>query len=219
MNSKSKVQNPLTIIAIFAGIAELAGTTVLLGLPIEIQRVFVWFVMGFPVGLVFTFFLVLVLKHEVLYAPSDFTDENHFIGLWKKRKDIDTELNETTTLLEQMKELTKTTTENSTDEKIKELKDKLDEALEKIEIAKMNNESDSHGRPSTIRRSMSYALVSEQVEKIVLSVIRRSDNGLARKHIIQDTGLNPSYVTLSLDSLMDKNLVSKYKDNYVYIGS
>lgn len=56
MNNKNKVQNPLTIIAIFAGIAELAGTTVLLGLPLEIQRVFVWFVMVFPIGLVAAFF-------------------------------------------------------------------------------------------------------------------------------------------------------------------
>ena len=62
MNDGTRVQNPLTIIAIFAGIAEIAGTTVLLGLPLEIQRVFVWFVISFPFLLVVAFFCSVTSK-------------------------------------------------------------------------------------------------------------------------------------------------------------
>ena len=40
-----KVSNPLTIIAIFAGLAETLATVALVQLPAEIQEVFVYFVM------------------------------------------------------------------------------------------------------------------------------------------------------------------------------
>jgi hypothetical protein len=58
---KNTIRNPLTIIAIFAGIAEISGTTVLALLPADTQRVFLWFVMVFPV-------LVSVLRHFVVQA-------------------------------------------------------------------------------------------------------------------------------------------------------
>lgn len=83
--NRAKVQNPLTIIAIFAGIAEVAGTAVLIGLPLEIQRLFVWFVMIFPVSLVLIFFVVLIFRREVLYAPSDFVNEELFMQLARKQ--------------------------------------------------------------------------------------------------------------------------------------
>ncbi|MEK3920609.1 hypothetical protein [Paenibacillus sp. FSL K6-2393] len=125
MNNKSKVQNPLTIIAIFAGIAEIAGTGVLLGLPLEIQRTFIWFVMLFPVGLVAAFFLVLLFKHNVLYAPSDFVDENNFMNLLQNKKVI-----EVVDLLEQTKE----------DDTNDQTKEKIDEALSKLDQISLYND-------------------------------------------------------------------------------
>jgi len=74
-----KVSNPLTIIAIFAGVAEAFATGALVLLPPEIQSSFVYFVMAFPSFIVITFFFVLVLKPQVLYAPSDYSDEQNFI--------------------------------------------------------------------------------------------------------------------------------------------
>jgi hypothetical protein len=58
------VNNPLTIIAIFAGLAEIAGTTVLALVDKEIQHVFVWFVMVFPALLVILFFGTLVFQSQ-----------------------------------------------------------------------------------------------------------------------------------------------------------
>ena len=74
-----QVKNPLTLIAVFAGLAEVAATGVLPVLEGPVQQTFVWYVMLFPVLLVVLFFLTLNLKHRVLYAPSDFRDEKHFM--------------------------------------------------------------------------------------------------------------------------------------------
>lgn len=211
MNNRSKVQNPLTIIAIFAGLAELAGTGVLIGLPLEIQRIFVWFVMGFPIGLVLSFFLVLVFKHEVLYAPSDFVDENHFVGLLRKRREINTELNEATSLLEEVKMLAIPETDNSNETKIQEFSEKLTVVMDKVESAKLNNSISELGGTITIRKKMS------STEKTVLFAIESAGKeGIDRKELSVITGLNLLFVTGALDSLIDKGLVVKLKDNYIF---
>ncbi|MCG9660604.1 hypothetical protein [Vibrio mediterranei] len=74
-----KVSNPLTIVAIFAGAAETFATGALVALPLSLQETFIYFVMFFPVFIVTLFFLVLVFKPQVLYAPSDFSNEEHFL--------------------------------------------------------------------------------------------------------------------------------------------
>ncbi|UJP04934.1 MAG: hypothetical protein LZF61_08760 [Nitrosomonas sp.] len=54
MESPQQVKNPLTLIAIFAGLAEVIATA--------------------------GFFLTLNFNHRVLYAPGDFKDERHFFA-------------------------------------------------------------------------------------------------------------------------------------------
>lgn len=73
------VSNPLTIVAIFAGLAEAFATIALVNVPHDIQQVFVYFVMGFPALIVLLFFSVLNWNHTVLYAPSDFDDESMYL--------------------------------------------------------------------------------------------------------------------------------------------
>lgn len=75
----NKVSNPLTIIAIFAGLAEINGTVVVALLPTEIQVIFLWFIIIFPILLVVLFFLTLNFNPKVIYAPSDFTNEDNFL--------------------------------------------------------------------------------------------------------------------------------------------
>jgi hypothetical protein len=74
------VKNPLGIIAIFAGLAEVSATGVLPFLTEKNQSIFIWFVMTFPFILVILFFLTLWIKHIVLYAPSDFRTDEAFLG-------------------------------------------------------------------------------------------------------------------------------------------
>lgn len=211
MGNRNKVQNPLTIIAIFAGLAELAGTGVLIGLPLEIQKVFVWFVMGFPIGLVLSFFLVLVFKHEVLYAPSDFADENHFVGLLRKRREINTELNEATALLEEVKKLAIPATDNSNETKIQELSDKLSVVMDKVKSAKLNNSMSELEGTITVRNKM-----SNNEKTILFAIEKAGKEGIGRKELSVITGLNLIFVTGILDSLIDKGLVVKFKDNYIF---
>ena len=75
----SRVENPLTIIAIFAGITEVASSIALPFLQQDTQYVFVWFLILFPFALVAAFFLTLNLNARVLYAPGDYRDEKHFL--------------------------------------------------------------------------------------------------------------------------------------------
>jgi len=78
MKSTSTVSNPLTIIAIFAGLAEIGGTGVLPFIEPDNQRLYIWFLMLFPSLLVTLFFCTLLYDNRVLYAPSDWENEENF---------------------------------------------------------------------------------------------------------------------------------------------
>lgn len=91
------VSNPLTIIAIFAGIAEISGTMVLPHIAAEIQHTYVWFLILFPSLLVVLFFLTLNFNNRVLYAPSDFREDESFLRtltLHERRIKLETEAKE-----------------------------------------------------------------------------------------------------------------------------
>jgi hypothetical protein len=77
------IKNPLTIIAIFAGIAEVSGTLVLPFIYQSNQELFIYFLISFPSILVLLFFLTLNLNNKVLYAPSDYQDETNYIKINK----------------------------------------------------------------------------------------------------------------------------------------
>lgn len=108
-----KISNPLTIIGLFAGIAEVAGTVVLPFVSLELQKFFIWYVMGFPILLVVLFFITLNKNPKVLYAPSDFTDEKNFMELInaasinvtnviEKNPSVENELKPVETLIEKL---------------------------------------------------------------------------------------------------------------------
>jgi hypothetical protein len=78
------IKNPLTVIAIFAAIAEISGTTVLPFIEADNQGIYIWFLMLFPVFLVGIFFLTLNFNHKVLYAPSDYKNEDNFLKSFGK---------------------------------------------------------------------------------------------------------------------------------------
>ncbi|WP_417594837.1 hypothetical protein [Oceanospirillum sp.] len=78
------IKNPLTVIASFAAIAEISGTTVLPFIEADNQNIYIWFLMFFPIFLVGIFFLTLNFNHRVLYAPSDYKDEKNFVNPYGK---------------------------------------------------------------------------------------------------------------------------------------
>ncbi|EHB5529370.1 MarR family transcriptional regulator [Vibrio cholerae] len=77
-----KVSNPLTIIAIFAGVSEAMATIALIQLADKAQSIFIYFVMFFPTLIVVLFFYMLIYKNTALYAPSDFEDQNNYLKIY-----------------------------------------------------------------------------------------------------------------------------------------
>lgn len=73
------IRNPLAVIAIFAGVSEAAMAVTLVQLPLVLQQIFVWFVMGFPLILVIGFFFVLYRKPAVLFSPGDYKDDKLYL--------------------------------------------------------------------------------------------------------------------------------------------
>lgn len=90
-----KISNPLTIIAIFAGLAEVSGTTVLPFLHENIQPTFIWFLIGFPTLLIILFFVTLNFNSRVLYAPADFRNEDNYLKTMAGFKDSKYEITKT----------------------------------------------------------------------------------------------------------------------------
>ena len=103
-----KVSNPLTIIAIFAGLAEALATIALLGLPQELQGIFLYFVMAFPTLIVVLFFLVLCFNNTVLYAPGDYQVPEHYLNINRidVKQALSSELSKSTKKLKQEDALT-----------------------------------------------------------------------------------------------------------------
>jgi hypothetical protein len=142
------VNNPLTIIAIFAALAEIAGTVALAAVDKEIQHIFVWFVMGFPLLLVLLFFITLNFNPTVLYAPSDFRNEENFLNTLIGTQNVSISLEEVTTQLEEAKDkiLSQTIEQISAagEAEKSKISDILDRQLSKIEdrISSIRHEAD-----------------------------------------------------------------------------
>ena len=76
----NKINNPLTIIAIFAALAEVNATISLGLIPETLQAQFIWFIITFPTLLVISFFITLNFNPKVMYAPSDYKNEENFLN-------------------------------------------------------------------------------------------------------------------------------------------
>ena len=114
----STVKNPLTVIAIFAGTAEISGTAILPLLGAESQQTYIWFLMLFPLLLIIFFFLTLNWNHKVLYAPSDFTNEDNFVNILQKPSIQETLSKIESDLVDNEDSSIENTTENESDKKI-----------------------------------------------------------------------------------------------------
>lgn len=125
------VRNPLTVIAIFAGIAEISGTVVLPFVAPENQKIYIWFLMTFPFFLVGVFFLTLHFNPTALYSPSDYKDENNFVNSIRKAtpeelraklrqevKEVEAEIDEQNCPAEKIAERAEQATEQASEEKL-----------------------------------------------------------------------------------------------------
>ncbi|MFZ6776516.1 hypothetical protein ACO0LD_06745 [Undibacterium sp. Ji83W] len=188
-NTFTSVKNPLSVIAIFAGIAEISGTAVLPHIAVANQALYIWFLMLFPTLLVCIFFLTLNFNHKVLYAPSDFKDEDNFVNLLKKATDIElvkfkggsTTANfEAETAPLSIPEIEEPTTEN-TDElpnssnQQESLRDKLDEAEKEGEATQQSIQEIQ----SNIEKSL------KEIDKLLLDIDSTKESNGAPSNLTQ----------------------------------
>ena len=120
MRKIGSVSNPLTIIAIFAGFTEISGTAVLQFIAPANQAIYVWFLTVFPILLVALFFITLNFNHKVLYAPSDYQDEENFLRslpkatFAEKVQKIEAEIQEQLTAVQELPKTEKNFADNLT---------------------------------------------------------------------------------------------------------
>jgi hypothetical protein len=94
MTEKVKfISNPLTIIAIFAALAEINATVSIGLVDKELQQTFIWFVILFPTLLIILFFLTLNFNTKVMYAPSDYKTDESFQKMFLIDPKPDKEIN------------------------------------------------------------------------------------------------------------------------------
>ncbi|MEX6677968.1 hypothetical protein QWI18_18800 [Pseudomonas sp. W2Oct36] len=84
------IKNPLTLISLFAGVAEVSGAGILpfIKTP-ENQLFYIYFLMGFPTLTVVLFFVTLNFNHKTLYAPSDYKDEQNFVNPFRTATSVE----------------------------------------------------------------------------------------------------------------------------------
>lgn len=198
MNMKDikKVTNPLTIIAIFAALAEIAGTGVLLGLNVDLQKVFIWFVMLFPILLVGLFFVTLNYNPKVLYAPSDFTDENNFLNLFADRIQLENSLSEVSMIVAESKEVISNDSNESKDliiqnlnEKIQTMQNILNESNERHSVLMSDATLENSLRKLPFLQFKALSKICEYPEGISLDFWRDRPSSLAAIEKLIDQGL------------------------------
>lgn len=79
-----KIENPLTLMSVFCGIAEIAIVYGVRDAQGASQIVMAIFSSLFPFFISGFFFYIVYFKHEALYAPKDFRNENSFLELANK---------------------------------------------------------------------------------------------------------------------------------------
>lgn len=128
-----KISNPLTIIAVFSGLAEAFATVALIQTPPEIQNIFVFFVMFFPTLLVLLFFGVLIFKNEALYAPGDFENQEHYLEVNQIREVISSDI---------VKDLSSTNNDDIkfTEQQIEYVKNRINDSIEKSDPVSRRNQ-------------------------------------------------------------------------------
>lgn len=163
------IKNPLTVIAIFSAVAEISGTTVLPFIAESNQSIYIWFLMLFPTLLVIIFFLTLNWNHEVLYAPSDYKNENNFF-----------------------KSLRNATTE----EKIEKLKEEIDEVADvnNNNANKIPNYTDSANEPNNDNVAQPPA-ASDVIDETNNNPVRAQQDSSSEKTTSTDAQHTPATIT------------------------
>ncbi|MBA2115385.1 hypothetical protein HOV93_25610 [Planctomycetes bacterium FF15] len=173
-----KVSNPLTIIAIFAGLAEVAMTVTVGLLDGWNQTIFMWFTAAFPIGIAIGFFAVLIRKPALLYAPSDWQDESNAFRSYHNETKLVTDVQE---LVLTMSDRLNQSTETISPEEISQLRKDADEAL--VQLAELKKRT---------------PLPMNELQEKILEVFHQNPEQKSTMRINQQLQQNGHYVSLPI---------------------
>jgi hypothetical protein len=220
MNEKVKaVNNPLTIIAIFAGLAEVAGTAAIAAVDKSLQATFIWFVMGFPILLVLLFFATLNFNPKVLYAPSDFKNEENFMNTVIGTHNVSISLEQMTEQLENAKQqiiqqaLKEITTVG--DQERNKLNQIVNMQLSGIEL---RLESVRREAESVANTASNVAYPQSNLQARILQYLIGTPEPQTREQIAEHLHMSLSATSRALDRLSERALVLRqtHGSNTVY---
>jgi DNA-binding transcriptional ArsR family regulator len=196
------VNNPLTVIAIFAALAEVAGTVALGLIDKELQKTFVWFVMAFPFALVLLFYMTLNFNPKVLYAPSDYQNEENFINILIGKKELLVTIEKLNKQLEitksQLLESSSLKSERKHFEKV--VNEQILLLREQLQQAKESAED--FAKEATIDASP-----HSKLQALILDLLKNSPKELTPSEISRAVGIGESAVRKALSKLGGRGLV------------
>ena len=139
--ARGLTKNPLGIIALFISLIYGISCYVL-GVSLDklegaAERLpLIWFIVIFPLIVLFVFTYLVIRHHKKLYAPSDYKDEKNFVNTFIGSKSVSSDLEEVSNKLNSLK------FEKNTDRiisSISKISEEIEKIKEKSEIIPINN--------------------------------------------------------------------------------
>ncbi|MCD9564274.1 hypothetical protein [Tenacibaculum maritimum] len=160
-----KINNPLTIIAIFAALAEV-NATIAIGLINEnLHYIFIWFVILFPTILVILFFITLNFNTKVMYSPSDYKDDKNFMDSLFRNKNYYSNDKVSTLKLDNIEK----NLSDLIDEKFKKISKQNDNNPQLLETINTIKEQLKKETDKTLESAISPAIVSSDLKAKLLN--------------------------------------------------
>jgi DNA-binding MarR family transcriptional regulator len=215
------IKNPLTIVAIFAALAELAGTVSPATIDSTHHGEIVLFLTLFPALLVVLFFLTLWFRPWVLYAPSDFQNEKHFLDMFTEAQRASLELD---AIAAQFQDLIKKAVSAAVSSG--GAQDRSSERVSEVlnsESAQMMSRIKS-ARSSLEDYAMSvlpHAMPQSRLQSDILRELRQEPDPLSLSEIRRRIGRDKKEVQKALDRMVQRHIVSASgpTDNTLYTVS
>ena len=184
-----KITNPLTIIGIFAGLAEITSTITIKLVTNDIQKIFIWFLILFPSILVILFFIVLFFKPEALYSPSDYKSDEAFIKVI---------LGNNEKILKTLNSLDSEKEQKNQKDYITEIKSSINSSNELLNFLNIKGMSESEYNVYSCISNSDSGLksieISEQLGVSLNSTKRILNKLIASGHIVNENGVLKSTI-------------------------
>jgi hypothetical protein len=215
------IQNPLTVIAIFAALAEIAGTVALAAVAHEFQGIFIWFVMLFPTFLVACFFLTLNFNPQVLYAPSDFKNEENFLDIIVGSRRLTTSLQTIDANLDNFRRDVISQLSKEMDSLRDVDRKKLSETLEsQLEVIRGQIEQTRVSAEELSSELTSEAYPQSGLQARILSFLAQAEEPVEGEDIVKAMGMSKAAIFRALERLAWRRLVESVGvDKHTRTGS